>query len=71
MIVFDANGGTVIKVLYVRRTTVDVIVSDGVLDVTVNSRQVAFLGKSSAREGCSCDSRSKNCLFHVASSYLC
>jgi len=46
-----------------RITTIGVVVNYSQLDVTVDSRQVTFLGQSSAREGCSCDSRSKDSFF--------
>lgn len=63
VVVQHANGRTIVEMLNFGTATVDVIMGNGQLDVTVDSRQVAFLGQSSAREGCSCNSRSKNRFF--------
>ncbi len=63
VVVQHANGRTIVEMLNFGTATVDVIMGNGQLDVTVDSRQVAFLGQRSAREGCSCNSRSKNRFF--------
>ncbi len=69
MVVGQADGRTVICMINCRWAAVIVVMNNSQLNITVNRRQVAFLGHSSAREGCGCDRRSKNCLFHFASSF--
>lgn len=74
MIVLNTQSRTVVCMLNCRTTTIYVGVFNDVLNVTVNSRHGIHLRRQlgsrqsrlcqrSAREGCSCNSRSKNRFF--------
>src|SRR5690606_8128877 len=70
VVVLHTDGGAVVVVTDTGAALFNVAVNNSQLDVTVNSRQVAFLGQRGAGESGRCNCRCDARLFHVASSFL-